>query len=123
MNWSEFRQWATSRYGYQFGWLIPSGSEWRAIWGRGTPFEKSRANTGKGNPAEYGVIQQRRFAVWLRARDIVSVAVLHRWIDLGENRPEGWLVNDGSGIRWVAHPEREAHQLVERGFVAVKCGL
>lgn len=125
MTWAEFQHWSLEALGYRIQgyWPRAPGAAWRAIWGSGTHFMLSRTETGSGNFAVYGPIQQRRLALWLRARTLVAPKLLNRWLDAGENLDSGWLVNDGSGIRWVDNPAIEATDLLRRGFIAVKCGL
>lgn len=129
MTWAEFRDWALSALGYHIDpYPFPSsapGAAWRAIWGDGEsyPFASARTLTGSGNPAIYGLVQQRRLAIWIRGRSFLNKDVMAEWLKHGEVYHDGWLVNDGEGIRWVADPEPEVLDLIRRGFVAVKCGL
>lgn len=127
MTWAEFRVWARGALDYEIEPYPPfgAGPAWRAIWGDGDsyPFQSARTFTGSGYPAEYGPVQQRRLAIWVRGRSILNRDVMAEWLKHGEVHDDGWLVNDGEGIRWVADPEEEALDLLRRGFVAVKCGV
>lgn len=121
MTWEDFRKWAWEVYRFR----LTDGSDlaWRWIWHRGGSVQDGRAGTGSGHYVTYGPVQQRRFALWLRARSLVHVFLLADWVKAGEDYDDGWLVNDGGGIRWVADPEAEALELVRRGFIAIKCGI
>lgn len=124
MNWSEFRHWCYDTYRFQVKQTYGRTTVWAVV--NQTPEVSrwyARNGKGSGHEAVYGLREQHRFAVWLRLRDLVDGVVMNGWLTASESHTSGWLVNDGSGIRWVAEPEKEAHQLVARGFVAVRCGL
>lgn len=120
MTYAEFRQWAWDTHRHRLH--IDGDSEGlRAAWLNGS-MKDSRAGTGSGNHARYGPLQQRRFAIWFRTRGIVDKMHVTEWIRAGEDKTTGWLVNDGTGVRWVANPEDEWKDLLTRGFVAIRCG-
>jgi hypothetical protein len=125
MTWRQFRAWAWEALNYRIDLYPPHGNgpAWRAIWGDDGPFRTSRTDTGSGNQAVYGPIQQRRLVLWIRGRHLVDKLQLASWLNFGQSYDDGWLVNDGRGLRWVADPETEALELTRRGFIAVKCGL
>lgn len=122
MNWAEFRRWAWEVYGYPMPYDSSRTSARYAMWNV-VPGKRGVLGSGTGIEAEYGVIQRRRFAAWLRCRTLIEHPKIGKWLDQAEDYADGWLVNDGSGIRWIEHPELEAHDLVSKGFVAIKCGL
>lgn len=123
MNWGEFRAWAWDTYRYRFTYNA-QGSEWKRLWSSGQAnVHRGSANVGSGHSAMYGLAQQRRLAMHLRIRDLIAAEHLAAWLDAAEQHANGWLVNDGDGLRWVRHPEKEASMLAGRGFIAVKCGL
>lgn len=121
MTWGEFRKWAWLRH----KWRLPPDSAHSSVryvvWTK--PPHRGRTLTGSGHFADYGVVQQRRLSVWLRTKGLINTSKISAWLDAAELHADGWLVNDGAGIRWIADPEKEAYQLVARGFVAVRCGL
>lgn len=121
MTYPEFRAWAWKTFGYRIR-SDPARVDtvWRTLWGGA---KSGRAGTGPGNYAVYSEVQQRRFAMWWRARDLVHPYYLSDWLTRSESESDGWLLNDGGGIRWVADPEAEALELVRRGFIAIKCGI
>lgn len=127
MTWAEFRTWAREALDYEVTLYPPFGvgAAWRAIWGDGEayPFASARTLTGSGYPAIYGPVQQRRLALWIRGRTLLSKDVMAKWLRAGQDLDDGWLVNDGAGVRWVTDPESEALDLIRRGFIAIKCGL
>lgn len=123
MTWAEFRQWAWTVHHFRFPlYTAGTGAAWRAIWGL-NGFHAAGTGTGIGHPAHYGPVQQRRFAVWLRARKVIRQTRLFEWLAAGEPYDDGWLVDDGTGIRWVADPTEEWKDLIRSGFIAVKCGV
>lgn len=129
MTWAEFRRWAWNTYGYRIkGGSTVLDPAWRPIIGLGKAhYSGQHANaatrTGSGKSFYYDEGHQLRFAFWLRAKGLLANKVLYDWLDAAERYNYGWLVNDGSGLRWLAQPQRQAQRLVGRGFVAVKCGL
>ena len=114
MTWAEFRQWAWARYRFRVPDSAAYGGGWRTV---------HTGRPGSGNRTIYGIVQQRRLATWLRLRDLIDKRVLTSWLAASESYVDGWLVNDGSGIRWVADPALERSELLASGFVAVRCGL
>ena len=116
MTWAEFRQWAWDAYRYRLR-ESTAGVDIVRIWGT------SRIRTGSGVPAVYTLRHQRRLGMWLRIRDLIDQRALASWLAACESYADGWLVNDGSGIRWVADPAPEWDRLLASGFVAVRCGL
>lgn len=123
MTWAEFRAWALDVHHFRFPrYVAGTGAAWRAIWGV-DGFHAAGSGTGTGHPAEYGPVQRRRFAVWLRARKLIKQTRLREWLAAGEPYDDGWLVDDGTGIRWVADPTDEWKDLIRSGFIAVKCGV
>lgn len=120
MNYTEFRRWAWDNHQYR---ISPHGDDEgiRAAWLHNY-LRGSGGGTGSGHPATYGLLQQRRFAIWLRTRGLIDKMRVTEWIRAGEDKDIGWLVNDGTGVRWVADPEDEWKDLLGRGFVAIRCG-
>lgn len=117
MRYREFRQWAWEHLGYRLP-VAADGTYWERLWGRP---RTGRAGAGNGHYAEYTAVQQQRLAFWLRARDLIDNKVLAEWTDMGSRYSDGWIVNDGGGIRWELQPDWLA--LADRGVVAVRCGV
>lgn len=120
MNLAEFRRWAWECHRYR----IPATGSSPGI---RVPFldnslSFAKAGTGTGHRAEYGSLQQRRLTLWLRTRELIDPNQAADWIRIGETHDDGWLVNDGSGIRWVADPTDDWKALLASGFVAIRCG-
>jgi hypothetical protein len=104
MTWREFRKWVADESGYVMG-RVPRGADWLRLWSsKQSNIGDARTGTGSGRPAEYGITQQRRFVAWFRLHGLIEKVHIASWLDAAEIHDDGWLVNDGSGIRWVADP-------------------
>lgn len=117
MTYKEFNQWAHHTFGYRITNLGTNGPG-RAIWGR-----SGINGAGMGYSATYGIIEQRRLATWLRCRRIVAKTALQDWLNAAEKHDTGWLINQGTGIWWTENPEIVAGDLLQTGFIAVRCGV
>ena len=116
LNRGEFVAWGLAQYGLRLE-PIGTGSIWLALWG------KKGAQTGSGYPATYTEVHQRRLAMWMRCRHVVAREVLADWLDASESHSNGWLVNDGTGIRWYETISSSLFsRLLRSGFVAIPCG-
>lgn len=114
MTFAEFRQWAWECHRYRIS--DDDLVERRAVWGRrGVASGDYRAN--------YTMVEQRRFAFWLRARPLIHQFHLYEWLDHAEKHDTGWLINQGDGIWWTENPETVAHDLIQTGFIAIRCGV
>lgn len=80
----------------------------------------SRDGLGPGFNIDYTITHQRRFATWLRARNLIQPKSLMTWLEAAEPHEDGWLINTGDGIEWQANPDWL--KLAEVGFVGLRCG-
>lgn len=115
MSYGEFRKWALANHGIRLS-HVGDGAFQNALWPDGG------AGTGTGHPASYGVRERRRLVCWVRIRGLIEKMRHREWLDEAEYHDTGWLVNDGSGVRWVADPTSESTELILRGFVAIRLG-
>lgn len=129
MTWAEFRKWALDALGYHiaYGWGTSTTAAWKAVWGsdRGLKYAKTATRSGKN--AVYGNREKLRLAAWLRAQDLVNPKLLAGWLTAAESHDDGWLINTGSGIRWISHDDllAQAPGIAARGLplVGIRCGI
>lgn len=120
MTFKEFQHWAWESFGYRVA-SADGGSGFRVPWMTNS-LSFGKPGTGQGHHADYGPVQQR-LAIWLRARHLVDEKRIGQWIKAGEHHDTGWLINQGGGIWWTENPEDVAHDLIQTGFIAVRCGV
>lgn len=123
MTWAEFRQWALERHGCN----IPAagGGGWLSI-----VFRPGTRHRGSGYDVNYGIEQQRRLAAWLRGRDLFGSKAsmnVQVWLAAAQYYDDGWLINTGSGIRWISHDDllAQAPAIHAKGLplVGIRCGI
>ena len=127
MGWAEFAQWAHDHHGLP----IPDarrgftqGPTYRAAWAvPGTNIDRAGPGTGTGRPARYGPAERRRVACWARMRPHVAHGRIARWLAQAAEHADGYLMDDGSGVRWVSSLEPiRAAIAAGRAVAAVRCG-
>ena len=124
MGWGEFSRWARDRWGMPLPPRPGPGPTYRAAWSQvGVAADRAQAGTGNGHPAEYGPPQRRRVACYARMAPMLSKNSLAHWLVLAAEHGDGYLMDDGSGVRWVPDLEPiQAAYVAGLAVAAMRCG-